>query len=162
VSGLARDAAARYLPGMQVPGLRSCYDKVGGVFYVGRMFDKVRLHAAGKLPEDYHANLGQQFDGRVLSFLSITYDALIERVKAGGSDQEILDWCFETGRHPRDEEIEIWNAFMRKRGWRDDGTPVLLRRLKEIHCEHRTDVQTSFDFIELDEGRDPAQRGGDF
>ena len=29
-------------------------------------------------------------------------------------------------------------------------------RLKEAGFENRTDIQTFFDFIELDEGRDPA------
>jgi gluconokinase len=147
---------------MQVPGLRSCYDKVGDIRYVGRMFDKIRLHSAGKLPEDYHANLGKGFDARALTFLDIDYPSLIERVTQGGTDEELLDWCFQRGRHPTDEQIEIWNEFMRKRGWKDDGTPVLLRRLKEIHCEHRTDIQTSFDFIDLDEGRDPREKSGDF
>ncbi len=142
---------------MQVPGLRSCYDQVGGIYYVGRMFDKIRLHAQGKLPEEYHANLGKGFDARALSFLGIDYSSLVERVKLGSTDAEILEWCFESGRHPTDEQIEIWNEFMRKRGWNDDGTPMVLKRLKEIGCENRTDIQTSFDFIDLDEGRDPGK-----
>jgi hypothetical protein len=125
------------------------------------MFDKIRLRAAGKLPEDYHANLGKGFDGRALTFLDVDYPSLVERVKAGGTDDEILEWCHQRGRHPGDEEIEVWNEFMRKRGWNDDGTPTLLKRLKEINCEHRTDIQTSFDFIDLDEGRDPRERATD-
>ena len=49
---------------MHVPGLRSPYLKVGRLVYFGRMLDKIRLHAAGKLPEaDYGANLGKGFDG---------------------------------------------------------------------------------------------------
>jgi gluconokinase len=143
---------------MHVPGLRSCYEKVGGLYHIGRMFDKVRLHAAGKLPDDYHANLGKGFDGRALTFLDIDYASLVERVKEGGTDEELLAWCFQRGRHPKDEEIEIWNEFMRKRGWNDEGTPTLLKRLRENHCEDRTDIQTSFDFIDLDEGRDPREK----
>ena len=141
---------------MNVPGLRSPYDKVGGIYYVGRMLDKIRLHAAGKLPEDYQPNLGTGFDGRAISFLQVDYPSLVERVKQGGTDTEILEWCFETGRHPTDEQIEIWNEFMRKRGWNDEGTPAVIRRLKEINSADRTDILTSFDFIDLDEGRDPA------
>lgn len=140
---------------MNVPGLRSPYQQVGGLFYFGRMLDKIRLHAAGKLPGDYQANLGKGFDGRALSLLRIEYGALVERVKAGGSDEEILQWCFETGRRPSEEEIEIWNDFLRKRGWNDEVTPTLLRRLKEGNFEDRADIQTIFDYIDLDEGRDP-------
>ncbi len=149
--------AGVYVTGMHVPGLRSCYEKVGGLFHVGRMFDKIRLHAAGKLPEEYQPNLGKGFDGRVLTFLHVDYPSVVERVKQGGTDEELLDWCLRQGRRPSEEEIEIWNEFMRKRGWNDEGTPTLLRRLQEIHCEERTDIQTSFDFIELDEGRDPRE-----
>jgi hypothetical protein len=150
-----------YEAAMHVPNLRSPYDQIGGIRYIGRMFDKIRLNAAGQLPEDYHANLGKGFDARALSFLNLDYPSLVERVKAGGTDDELLNWCYQRGRHPTDEEIEVWNEFMRKRGWNDDGTPMVLKRLAEIHCEHRTDIQTSFDFIDLDEGRDPRERQGD-
>ena len=125
------------------------------------MFDKIRLNAAGKLPEEYHANLGKGFDARALTFLDLDYPSLVERVLEGGTDEEVLDWCIQRGRHPSDEQIEIWNEFMRKRGWNDDGTPTLLKRLAEIQCEHRTDIQTSFDYIELDEGRDPRENARD-
>ena len=41
---------------MRVPGLRSSYEKVGGIVFFGRMLDKIRFHAAGRLPPGY--NLG--------------------------------------------------------------------------------------------------------
>jgi len=147
---------------MEVPNLRSCYGQVSGIYYVGRMFDKIRLNATGKLPAEYHANLGKGFDGRALSFLRMEYPAVVERVEAGGSDEEILQWCFEQGRKPNEEEIEIWNEFMRKRGWNDGGTATVRKRLAEIHCEDRTDIMTSFDFIDLDEGRDPRNNPRSF
>ena len=138
---------------MKVENLRSPHGKVGGVFYFGRMLDKIRLHAAGKLPEDYHPNLGGGFDERCCSFLWIEYPALVERVKQGGSDEEILDWAFQQGRKPNEEEIEVWNEFMRKRGWNDEASERLRSRLAEIGAGSRTDIQTFFDFIDLDEGR---------
>src|SRR5438477_46245 len=104
---------------MNVTNLRSPADTVGGVVYFGRMLDKIRLHEKGMLPADYQPNLGKGFDGRCVNFLHLEYPALVERVKQGGSDEEILEWCFERGRKPGDEEIEIWNDFLRKRGWRD-------------------------------------------
>src|SRR5438128_981218 len=127
---------------MNNPGLRSPYEKLGGIFYIPRMLDKIRLHAAGKLPEEYQKNLGTGFDARATSFLWIEYPALAEEVKRGGSDEEILEWCFAQGRKPSDEEIEIWNDFMRKRAWNDDVTPTLQRRLREGGFEDRTDIQT--------------------
>jgi len=38
-------------------GLRSPYDKVGGLLYFGRMLDKIRSHAKGELPLEYEVNL---------------------------------------------------------------------------------------------------------
>jgi gluconokinase len=140
---------------MNVQNLRSPYAKVGGIYYVGRMFDKIRLHAAHQLPPEYHANLGGGFDGRALSFLWIEYPALVERVKQGGSDEEILEWAFDRGRRPSAEEIEVWNDFMRKRGWNDEATERLAQRKAESGFGARGEIATFFDYIDADEGRDP-------
>ena len=53
------------------------------------------------------------FDARCTRFLDVNYDELVERTLKGGSDEEILEWCFDRGRRPSDEEISIWNAFLR-------------------------------------------------
>lgn len=143
---------------MNVPGLRSPHEKVSGIHYIGRMFDKIRLHAAGKLPEEYHANLGGGFDARAILFLGIDYTELSERVREGGGDEELMEWCFTRGTRPTDEQIEVWNGFMAKRGWRDELSPILQKRLREGGFADRTDVQTMFDFLDLDEGRDPRER----
>jgi len=142
---------------MNVPGLRSPHVKTGGIVYFARMLDKIRLHAAGKLPADYQENLGKGFDERLVDFLRLKYPMLVERVKQGGRDDLILAWCFEYGRKPSEEEIEVWNDFMRKRGWNDPMSERLAMRLKEGGFENRTDIQTFFDFIDLDEGRDPSE-----
>ena len=137
---------------MKVTGLRSPYDKVGGMRYFGRMLDKIRLNQAGTLPAEYHANLGIGFDGRATSFLKIEYAELVERVKAGGTDEEVLDWAFKNGRKPSEEEIEIWGEFLRKRGWNDEGSETLQRRLRDAGMLE-SGISTFFDFIDADEGR---------
>jgi hypothetical protein len=38
-----------------IPGLRSPFDHFNGLVYFGRMLDKIRLAAAGKLPEGWQA-----------------------------------------------------------------------------------------------------------
>lgn len=138
-----------------VPGLRSIYLKVGGIVYFGRMLDKIRLHAAGKLPADYVENLGIGFDGRCCSFLGVAYTALRDRTLAGGTDEEIMGWCRETGKDRTDEEREVWNGFMMKRGWRDEANARLQQRIKESGFEGKP-IETMFDYIEFDEGRDPV------
>jgi Domain of unknown function (DUF5069) len=143
---------------MNIPSLRSPHEKNGGIVYFARMIDKIRLHAAGNLPGDYLPNLGGGFDERCVDFLHIKYPALVEHAKQGAGDAEILEWAFAQGRKPSDEEIEIWNEFMRKRGWNDEASPRLKQRLAEGGWQNRTDIQTFFDFIDLDEGRDPKAR----
>lgn len=143
---------------MKIAALRSPYEKVGGIYHFGRMLDKIRLHAQGKLPADYQANLGGGFDARCLIFLQLDYESLVERVKNGGTDDEIFEWCYERGRHPTDDEITVWNEFMRKRGWRDDLSQRLVERKREAGIADREDIQTFFDFIDVDEGREPGEK----
>jgi Domain of unknown function (DUF5069) len=135
--------------------LRSPSEKVGGLFYFGRMLDKVRLHAEGELPSDYHANLGKGFDEKCVKFLHFDYDELVKRVNQGGTDEEILDWCFSAGHRPSENELYVWNEFMRKRGWNDEVSEILVRRKIEARMTDRSDIQTSFQFIDADEGRLP-------
>ena len=140
----------------QVP--RSAYDRTGGLVYFARMLDKIRLHAVGNLREDFHANLATGFDGWCCRFLGIDYAALRERVMAGGTDDEILAWCFATGTHPNEEQILIWSKFALKRGWRDEdeGSTQRMENYKAAGgMSHRTDILTMFDFYDVDEGRKP-------
>ena len=139
-----------------VSGLRSPYEKVGRLVYFGRMLDKVRLHAAGNLPGDYIANLGKGFDARCVAFLGIEYPELKARILAGRDDDDtLLAWCHERGRRPTDEECEVWNGFMMKRGWRDPAAEVLAKRIAEGKLEGKP-ILTMFDFLDFDEGRDPV------
>ncbi|MEO7319710.1 MAG: DUF5069 domain-containing protein [Chthoniobacteraceae bacterium] len=138
---------------MHVENLRSPFVQCGRIFYFPRMIDKIRLHAAGQLPHDYQANLGGGFDARLLSFLWIEYAPLVERVKEGGTDEEILEWAFNQGRKPSDEEIEIWNDFMRKRGWNDESSNRIAQRKRESGISDRDDIQTFFAYIDIDEAK---------
>ncbi|HTQ30149.1 MAG TPA: DUF5069 domain-containing protein [Opitutaceae bacterium] len=142
-----------------IPGLRSPYAKVGRLVYFGRMLDKIRLHAAGKLPAEYVVNLGEtqptMFDARCCRFLGVKYAEVRERTLAGGTDGEVLAWTQTHGAPRTDEECEIWNAFMMKRGWRDVGAERLALRVRESNLESKP-IMTMFDYIDFDEDRDPV------
>lgn len=140
-----------------IPGLRSPSEQIHGLVWFGRMLDKIRLAAAGQLPEGWQPARGTKmsgsFDARCCRFLKIDYAALeVETLKGDKTDEQLLEWAFQQGRRPAEEEFEIWNAFMTKRGWRDAGTQRLNERLTEIGLPPGT-VQTMFEFIDLDEGR---------
>jgi len=132
---------------------KSPQETVGGIVYFGRMLEKIRLLAAGELHPDLHANLGKGFDDRCVMFLAVDYEALRAKVLEGLTDEQALDWCFENGKRPNEDEIEIWNAFMSKRGWNDAMTETLIRRKKESGFESRDEIQTMFQYIDADEGR---------
>lgn len=137
---------------------RSPYDRTGGIVYFARMLDKIRLRAAGTLRADFHANLGSGFDGRCCRFLGVEYSVLRDRVQQGGTDDEILAWCFAHGTRPSEEQVLVWNRFMLKRGWRDedDGSTQELERYKASSgLAHRADILTFFEYYEVDEGRRP-------
>jgi hypothetical protein len=74
-------------------------------------------------------------------------------VKEGGTDEEIWQWATARGRKPSDEDIENWNEFMRKCGWKDSISETLARRKKESGLARRDDIETMFQFIDADEGR---------
>jgi gluconokinase len=139
---------------MHIPGLRSPHAKVGGLVYFGRMLDKIRLHAADKLPAGYNVGTDNwwDFDARCTRFLGISYEALAPQALRGGfSDKELLQWCFREGRKPNDEEIEIWNTFMQKRGWNDGSSKGLKKDRTAAGLGDRDDIVTWFDLFDADE-----------
>jgi Domain of unknown function (DUF5069) len=126
-----------------------------GMMYFARMLDKIRLHARGELHADYHENLGavRAADGVCCNFLRVHYRDLVERVKQGGTDEEILEWCFEKGRRLNEGDLFVWNGFASKLGWRDSVTPRLEQRKREHGIADRDDICTIPDLIDFDEGR---------
>lgn len=140
-----------------VPGLRSPYDKtVGGLHHLGRMIDKIRLQLAGQLPEDFHRNYGLSvgLDGQLCGLLNVKFADVEARVQAGGTDAEIAEWIFTQGLRPNRTQTMIWNEHSRKLGLNDRITSYL-RQLKEDAGMGHIAASTSFDLIELTEGREP-------
>jgi len=143
---------------MQTQTPCSDHIKTKGLIYFARMLDKIRLKARGKLPSDYFTGVDEDptmFDARCTRFLAVNYDELVERTLKGGSDEEILEWCFERGRKPNEEEIAIWNAFLSKRGWRDDASADLQAARGRSGLSDRDDIQTWVDLHDAEEGRKP-------
>ena len=136
--------------------LRSPNVKTGGIVFFARFIDKIRLDAKGELPPGYHVGLvegGRSFDDRFLRFVGVDYEPLRDRVLQGGSDEELLEWCFQNGRRPDAEQIEIWNTFLMKRGWNDPATPGLVQQRAEAGLAHREDLVTFFQVMDVEEGR---------
>lgn len=135
--------------------IRSPRHLTGGIVVFARIIDKIRLNAEGKLPEGYHVGIvpgNRTFDDRLCKFLGVDFDALSARALEGGSDDEILNWCFKHGQRPSAEQIEVWNAFLTKRGWRDPATTGFEKSKAEAGFANRDDIQTFFDVMDAEEG----------
>ncbi len=130
---------------------RSGYDSVSGLVFLPRMLDKARLHAAGRLADDY--NLGKGLDTRLCRLLGLAYEDIAAKAREEADDAAVLEWCYARGRRPSDDEIQYFNAFMTKRGWRDEGSEKLKASKEKRGAAERDDIQTGFDLQDLDEGR---------
>lgn len=132
---------------------KSAKEMTGGMMWFPRMLDKIRLHARGELGEEYHANLGEGLDKRCLAFLRIDYPALRERVLAGGADEDILEWCYDTGRRLHEIDLVVWNSFVSKFGWNDQATGRLEELKAKWGIAHRTDLTSISELLDFDEKR---------
>ena len=150
-----RRAFARRADPIQVSPVkpRSTLDETLGLRYFPRLLDKIRLHAAGKLDREYHENVGRGADRRLIKFLRIEYDKLRERVLQGGTDSEILEWCYANGHRLYKNDIEIWNGFISKLGWNDFASGHLAKCKEEAGLADRDDIQTLGQLFEVEEGR---------
>lgn len=75
------------------PPFRSPRERVGGLYHFGRMLGKIRCHLREKLPEEYRPNFGLSIglDGMLCGMLGVAHADLIDRMRGGGSDEEILE-----------------------------------------------------------------------
>ena len=129
---------------MKTPGLRPADVRIGGLVHFGRMLDKIRLTAAGRLPDGYY--LGESdfswWDGRCCRFLGVSYAELRARVEAGASDEAVFAWSLEAGSRPNAEQIAIWSTFILKRGWRDESSAALELEKQASGFGGRQDIVT--------------------
>ena len=134
---------------------KSPKERAGGMSYFPRMLDKIRSRAKGELSEEYHANMGipRSADGLCLNFLRVKYDELRERVLQGGSDEEVLEWCYEKGRRLNEGDLVVWNEFMTKFGWNDFRSPALKKMKQTLGIADRDDIQTIGDLMDFEEKR---------
>jgi Domain of unknown function (DUF5069) len=135
---------------------RSFRVRLGNYVILARMLDKGRATVAGKNGE-YKYN--STTDQRLVQFLGFDPDAMLEELATGKGDGEILEWVQSHSKTPRAPwEIEVWSAFMEKRGPDSDAeTLALFAEYLGQLSKTREDVKTWFEAIELD---DYASFGG--
>ena len=128
-------------------------DEVSGYVYFARLCSKIRLHQSGELDPEFQPNMGKGMDLWTCQLLHVDYDDLSKVVEDGKTDQEALEWCWQNGTKPKQHEVDWWNSFMRNRCYRDDLSDLLARRKQESGWQDRADIQTMFDYLDVDDGR---------
>ncbi len=141
---------------MQTPC--SDYRETKGLIYFARMLDKIRQHGRGELGAEYLENLGtaQSADGFCCNYLRVRYDDLRARALEGGTDEQLLEWCFEKGRRLNEGDLMVWNGFLSKIGWRDFASGALEEAKNALGVEDRADIGAIADVIDFEEGRRPS------
>ena len=134
---------------------RSPYEKLGGLVFLGRTIDKIRLKRTGELRPDFVELMGKGLDARIMDYLGLDYAQFAEFVLSGASDEECATYCTTNGRKLTENLLVIWNDFACKRGCNDSGTPVLEKFKAGSGLSHRADITTIFEYMEVDEGRKP-------
>lgn len=128
---------------------RSPRVRLGGYVMLPRILDKARASLAGNAG-DY--KYGNPMDQQFFAFTGITQDSLLDQVKSGAGDWEILLWVnthAQPRRHPH--EIRAWSAWLETMPIGDaedfEWFGAQIRRLNPI----RTDLHTVMDYLDADD-----------
>lgn len=86
---------------------RSARVRIHNYVILARTLDKCRASLAGNLG-DYHFDC--PLDNILFGFKGIDANAFRERVRQGGSDDDIAQWVTENGTPKTEQEIIEWSA----------------------------------------------------
>ena len=129
---------------------RSPRARLGGYALLPRMLDKGRATLAGKNGE-YHYNC--PLDQHIINFLGIDPQKLLEELKTGKGDGEILEWLQKNARHQRAPwEVEQWSNYHDRRGSDSDAETIqYFTSAVAKFTKTREDIKTWADLLDLDD-----------
>jgi gluconokinase len=75
-------------------------------------------------------------------------------MRSGGTDEEILEWCYARGTRLNRAQVHIWNEFARKLGWNDRVAQFLSKvKAEDGNAAETADLTTAFHLMDYREGR---------
>ena len=128
---------------------RSPRVRLGGYAMLPRVLDKGRASLSGKAGEYKYGNpMDQHFFG----FTGITPAALLEQVKIGGTDWEILLWVNAHANPKRaPHEVRAWSAYLETMPLGDaEDFEWFTSQVKRLNPT-RTDLHTIMDYLDADD-----------
>jgi hypothetical protein len=111
------------------------------------MLDKGRAQLSGKSGEYHYAC---PLDERFLAFTNLTADDILNLLKEGKSDGEVLAWVREHTKKD-DWEIAAWSEYVLRRGPMDNEGRQHFNEALEKLAPSRDDIGTWFDLLDLDD-----------
>ena len=121
--------------------------KLGGYVILPRMLDKGRAEVSGKAGE-YH--FACPLDQRFLSFTGLQASDILDLLKAGKSDTEVVAWIREHTKLT-EPEIMLWSEFQIRRSPSDvESREYYNESIKKL-APNRDDLTTWFDLLDLDD-----------
>lgn len=125
-----------------------------GWMHLPRFIDKVRLHFAGKLHEDYQPNFCKGFDGLWLEMAGVNAQQFIDLVKNSITDGEVCDWVLRNVK--KDDSVKAAHRERMLNYPKKDDVEMQARlklRKEQAGVAHRDDIQCFVDVIDADEKR---------
>ena len=133
---------------------RSSREIMDGWMHLPRYVDKIRLHLAGKLHPDYHANFGKGFDAMWLKAAGVTHDQMTEVVKNSFIDGQVFDWVRSSVKKSPTEKRAHSEMMLNRPAPEDAAAQERFKQRKqEFNLGHRDDVRTFVDLNDADEKR---------
>jgi len=128
---------------------RSPRVRIGGYAMLPRVLDKARASLVGKTG-DY--KFGNPMDQHLFAYTGIAQDALLEQVKTGAGDWELLQWV-STNAQPRRaaHEVRAWSAWLETMPIGDaEDLEWFAAQAKRLNPA-RTDLHTVMDYLDADD-----------
>ena len=114
-----------------------------------RVIDKGRATLAGK-QRDY--KFGNPMDQHFLAFTGLSKEALLEQIKTGSGDWELLEWVNANASPKRAlHEVRAWSAHLETMPIGDaEDLEWFAAQVRRINPA-RTDLQTIVDYLDADD-----------
>lgn len=140
-----------------IPKLRGAFEQLDGWIWLPRYLDKIRLHAAGRLPKEYQECFGIRTDGLWLAEVGLSHEGFSATVCDLRDDGAVIGWLRRhVAKSP--EEKARFNHWLASRPHEaGPSDPELIawfqKRKADYGLSHRSDIHTFLNLVEADEGR---------
>jgi hypothetical protein len=128
---------------------RSARVRLGGFAMLPRVLDKARASLVGQAGEYKYGN---PMDQHFFRFTGITQEALLEQVKIGAGDWNVLEWVQENSNPARaPHEIRSWSAHLETAPVGDaEDLEWFAEQAKRLNPQ-RTDLSSIVDYLDADD-----------